>query len=68
MVVEEEQGKQRNGGSVVEKEGRQWNSSSGSGGEKTIELCRGDGGKEEYCGGGVHISAGIRKYGLSSVT
>ena len=37
MVVEEEQGKQRNGGSVVEKEGRQWNYSSGSGGEKTIE-------------------------------
>ena len=68
MVVEEEQGKQRNGGSVVEKEGRQWNSSSGSGGEKTIELCRGDGGKEQKCGGGVHIFARIRKYGLSSVT
>ena len=53
---------------MVEKEGRQWNSSSGSGGEKTIELCRGDGGKEQNCGGGVHISAGIRKYGQSSVT
>ena len=53
---------------MVEEEGRQWNYSSGSGGEKTIELCRGDGGKELNCGGGVYISAGIRKYGLSSVT
>ena len=32
---------------MVEKEGRQWNYSSGSGGEKTIELCRGDGGKNK---------------------
>ena len=53
---------------MVEKEGRQWNYSSGSGGEKTIELCRGDGRKEQNCGGGVHIFAGIRKYRLSSVT
>ena len=53
---------------MVEKEVRQWNYSSGSGGAKTIELCRGDGGKEKKCGGGVHIFARIRKYGLSSVT
>ena len=43
---------------MVEKEVRQWNYSSGSGGEKTIELRHGDGGKEQNCG----------KYGLSSVT
>ena len=53
---------------MAEKEVRQWNYSSGSGGEKTIELCRGDGAKEQICGGGVHIFAEIRKYGLSSVT
>ena len=43
---------------MVEKEGRQWNYGSGSGGERTIELRRGDGRKEQNCG----------KYGLSSVT
>ena len=40
------------------KEGRQWNYGSGRGGEKTIELRRGDGGKEQNCA----------KYALSSVT
>ena len=53
---------------MVEKEGRQQNYSSGSGGEKTIELCCGDGGKELNCGGGVHVFPAIRKYWLSSVT
>ena len=53
---------------MVEKEGRQWNYSIGSGGQKKTELCRGDGGKEQNYGGGVHIFAGIRKYGLFSFT
>ena len=53
---------------MAEKEGRQKNYRSGSGGEKTIEWCRGNGGKEQNCGGGVHVFPGIRKYGLCSVT
>ena len=54
-------GKQRNGGCVVEKEGRQKNYSSGRGGEKTIELCRGDGRKEQNCGGGMFFLESVNK-------